>query len=1186
MAHGCMVLDRMRRLASFRGNLLGSAVAVAMLAAGALTVAAASAAAAGPPSSANSTISLSPNPMLLSEPDGSPFFEATVTVKDADGDPVSGDPVTLAVTDGGLSGGMLGSISENPQETDSDGKATFRFTCNAGYCSAGAALEVTASDSSGLSLEPVIEYVGEIEFAGRSYTGQPDTLEIQGLGGEATETNSKPVTLSLNSSLVKPFGPCETDSTGSLPAPGNAGACTFTVPPFPGKTPPASIPAVVTVGAQTFDVTFPLQPAPALALKPASGPAGSTVVVGGTGFPQQTGVTVLVRFTPHGSGTESAGANCQTNGLGGIYDEATGGGCQFTIPADSPEGAGEISAEEYDSLTDFATATATFTVEPPRVVGIEISDNYPDCPGGPPAGPACGTGAHDELYVGETADLAILSVWNTGTIELLKVPAGETDPKVSWSTEPQPSGAIALGGVNAAGNDIGLTANKVTSAAGFVQVEYDGFKATSLPLSAVVKPCDQCFSVNGALLNVKAQVSGFPSSTPVAGATADITQGEAGKGGVTGPPPCIPQEVNGVKSCSDTGYEHLPDSATETCTTEAAGACELIAEEGTPGESSFVEDTVTLTAPSGYSVTGVNGCHEVTGSTEAPVCHLDLTEFNAPETITFELKPWPELTVNVGGPEVPNPGGLFPTAQWGNKEVENAAVTFTPIDGTPGSPGPCYVSGAEESVILGGEGGKKASCSRSLQPGTYHVSVGPTIEPPFKTYGNVEVTSADPETVVVKAGEQKSITFNTAYEAGLTVKVGGPISPWAPTIWANEEVDGALVTITQEGQTNPTATCRVGGGEETEGVLAVFGIANGTQAYCTVTAAELPPGTYEVSVGPVVKTANFGNAFVTSTNPEKVTIKPGDHTSVSFNTALEPNGLTNTASATSDDPFTSATASDGPLSATGETGMGTVSVAQYGSDPVESPAFRGSGKYIDVFLSPGNTFESLSFTDCELGGGTSVQWWNPEGASISTYPYHAGQWEAVSNETSPSGNPSCITVTITGTTKPDLGQMIGTVFGVALPPASTSTSTSTSPSSTTPPATTAAIGSVSLDGSSIPVQSSGAAAVKLACTGTATCGGKLTLTAETKGKTTTKGKGKGKKQAKSETIGTAGFSIPAGKTATVELTLNAAGKALLKGAHGKLSATLTIVKSSPSPSKTQSASVHLAQQKTKKGRGT
>jgi hypothetical protein len=145
---------------------------------------------------------------------------------------------------------------------------------------------------------------------------------------------------------------------------------------------------------------------------------------------------------------------------------------------------------------------------------------------------------------------------------------------------------------------------------------------------------------------------------------------------------------------------------------------------------------------------------------------------------------------------------------------------------------------------------------------------------------------------------------------------------------------------------------------------------------------------------------------------------------------------------------------------------------------------------------------------------------------------------------------------------------------------------SLSPLLTTPPATTAAIGSVSLDGSSIPVQSGGAAAVKLACTGTATCGGKLTLTAETKGKTTTKGKGKGKKQARSETIGTAGFSIPAGKTATVELTLNAAGKALLKGAHGKLSATLTIVKSSPSPSKTQSASVHLAQQKTKKGRGT
>ena len=137
---------------------------------------------------------------------------------------------------------------------------------------------------------------------------------------------------------------------------------------------------------------------------------------------------------------------------------------------------------------------------------------------------------------------------------------------------------------------------------------------------------------------------------------------------------------------------------------------------------------------------------------------------------------------------------------------------------------------------------------------------------------------------------------------------------------------------------------------------------------------------------------------------------------------------------------------------------------------------------------------------------------------------------------------------------------------------STPSTTSTTPTTTTTPAT----GSVSLDGSSITVQSSGKAQVKLTCTGTATCGGTLTLTAKTKSK--------GKKKAKTETIGTSSFSIPAAKTATVTLTLTGTGRALLSAAHGKLTATLAILKSSPGPSNTQTHSVHLAQQKATKAK--
>jgi hypothetical protein len=117
-------------------------------------------------------------------------------------------------------------------------------------------------------------------------------------------------------------------------------------------------------------------------------------------------------------------------------------------------------------------------------------------------------------------------------------------------------------------------------------------------------------------------------------------------------------------------------------------------------------------------------------------------------------------------------------------------------------------------------------------------------------------------------------------------------------------------------------------------------------------------------------------------------------------------------------------------------------------------------------------------------------------------------------------------------------------------------------------------GSVLLNGSSITVQSGGEAVVKLACAGTAKCGGKLTLTV----KSATKKGGK----AKTETIGTATFSIPPNETRTIKLTLSATGKALLGADHGRLGATLSILKSSPSPSQTHNDNVQLVLRKTEK----
>jgi hypothetical protein len=135
-----------------------------------------------------------------------------------------------------------------------------------------------------------------------------------------------------------------------------------------------------------------------------------------------------------------------------------------------------------------------------------------------------------------------------------------------------------------------------------------------------------------------------------------------------------------------------------------------------------------------------------------------------------------------------------------------------------------------------------------------------------------------------------------------------------------------------------------------------------------------------------------------------------------------------------------------------------------------------------------------------------------------------------------------------------------------------------SPPTTAVIPTTAAVappvpfGNISLVGFAITVQSSGKAAIKLTCTGTATCAGKLRLTVRTQGKSKIS-------KTKTETIGAATFSIPASTTGIVKLELDEDGHTLLRADHGRLSASLTALKSSPAPSQTHTENVQLVQQK-------
>jgi hypothetical protein len=110
---------------------------------------------------------------------------------------------------------------------------------------------------------------------------------------------------------------------------------------------------------------------------------------------------------------------------------------------------------------------------------------------------------------------------------------------------------------------------------------------------------------------------------------------------------------------------------------------------------------------------------------------------------------------------------------------------------------------------------------------------------------------------------------------------------------------------------------------------------------------------------------------------------------------------------------------------------------------------------------------------------------------------------------------------------------------------------------------------VSLASMSVMAQAGGMAAIKLIWTGTATgtCSGKLTLTVRAAGKG---------KRPKPTLIGAGAFSLPPGKIGIVKLKIDEAGRALLDAGHGRLSASLAILKLFPGPSQAQTATIHLA----------
>jgi hypothetical protein len=127
--------------------------------------------------------------------------------------------------------------------------------------------------------------------------------------------------------------------------------------------------------------------------------------------------------------------------------------------------------------------------------------------------------------------------------------------------------------------------------------------------------------------------------------------------------------------------------------------------------------------------------------------------------------------------------------------------------------------------------------------------------------------------------------------------------------------------------------------------------------------------------------------------------------------------------------------------------------------------------------------------------------------------------------------------------------------------------TTTTEQSQTHPSAPSILSLVTTD---VAVEQNGAAAVKLACAGSTSCSGTLTLQVKQSAK-----RKRGRRAARNVTIGTASYTIAAGATTSVTVHLNGTGRALLSTDHGRLVATLQIAQSGSG--KTEAKAVRLVE---------
>jgi len=483
-------------------------------------------------------------------------------------------------------------------------------------------------------------------------------------------------------------------------------------------------------------------------------------------------------------------------------------------------------------------------------------------------------------------------------------------------------------------------------------------------------------------------------------------------------------------------------------------------------EGGYPGDDVDYGEPASCAVSVAPGTYSVSvpSTIETPYSEVNIPEAYVtganPQTVTvavgsdqdvnFSTVYEPTITVNLDGPLEPACTSSTCSGQpavYDNDAVDGTTATITPTGGSAGTAQTCQLEDGYPGDNV--DYGQPASCTLGEQPGTYSVSLPPTIQTPYSEVDIPEasVTSQNPQSVTLGTGGNASVTFKSAYEPTISITLAGPLEPSCSggscpsgstanpgasspgdgttssagtgPLYDDDAVNGTTVTVKPTGSTTgPTMTCQVAGGEP-DGTTG-----SRQEASCNV---GVSPGTYEVSVpARIVPSPDYGwgDIEVKGSDPEKVTVTSSSTNDVTFTTAYEAGDKIGSGSE-------SVRTKDGLLTANASGGTGRVSVGEYGSDPEGAPTFNSysaANDFFDVSVSRGSTFQKLEFTICGLAGNPDqIYWWEPAASTGK------GRWEPVSPGSAVSSlKPGCLTANITSTTSPGLGDLGGTVFGVAL----------------------------------------------------------------------------------------------------------------------------------------------------------